>query len=83
MRRLPAGPRDMTVALHVPRLGEIQQPVLISWGLEDPLLVEGAGERLARALPNATYETYPHLAHMPHEEAPELVGPRWASFLNA
>lgn len=82
MRHLPAGPRDMSVALHVPRLGEIQQPVLISWGVQDPLLVEGAGERLAKALPNATYDVYPDLAHMPHEEAPDLLGPRWAQFLN-
>jgi len=82
MRHLPADARDQSMALHVPRLGEITQPVLISWGLEDPLLVEGSGERLARALPHATYEVYPHLAHMPHEEAPELVGPRWAAFLN-
>jgi pimeloyl-ACP methyl ester carboxylesterase len=82
MRHLPSDARDMTIAMHVPRLGEITQPVLISWGLQDPLLVEGAGERLARALPNATYETYPELAHMPHEEAPEVIGPRWAGFLN-
>jgi pimeloyl-ACP methyl ester carboxylesterase len=82
MRHLPAGPRDMSLAIHVPRLGEIRQPVLISWGLKDPLLVEGAGERLAKALPNAIYETYPDLAHMPHEEAPDRLGPRWAAFLN-
>jgi pimeloyl-ACP methyl ester carboxylesterase len=83
MRHLPAGPRDMSLAVHVDRLGEIRQPVLISWGLQDPLLVEGAGERLAKALPNATYEPYSDLAHMPHEEAPDRLGPRWAAFLNA
>lgn len=82
IRHLPHGPRDMSLAAHVPRLREIRHPVLISWGLQDPLLVEGAGERLARELPNATYEAYPDLAHMPHEEAPDRVGPRWASFLN-
>ena len=69
------------MAVHVPRLKEIQSPVLVCWGEQDPLLQAGAGERLARDLPRCTYRPYPDLAHMPHEEAPERVGPEWAAFL--
>jgi pimeloyl-ACP methyl ester carboxylesterase len=82
MRQLPANSRDMAAANYLTRLHEIRQPVLITWGLQDPLLVEGAGQRLADGLPNATFEPQADLAHMPHEEAPERVGRRWAEFLN-
>jgi pimeloyl-ACP methyl ester carboxylesterase len=81
IRHLPHGARDMTVAAHVPRLKEIRQRVLLSWGEQDPLLTPGAGPRLAGDLPNCIYRPYPDLAHMPHEEAPERVGPEWAEFL--
>jgi pimeloyl-ACP methyl ester carboxylesterase len=82
IRALPANERDTAVAIHVPRLHEIQNPVLITWGEKDPLLVEGAGQRLAKDLPHATYVPFPALAHMPHEEAPAQIGPLWAKFLN-
>jgi pimeloyl-ACP methyl ester carboxylesterase len=82
IRSLPGNARDVAVAIHVPRLGEIASPVMISWGQQDPLLVADAGERLARDLKHGTLVTYPDLAHMPHEEAPEWIGPAWADFLN-
>jgi pimeloyl-ACP methyl ester carboxylesterase len=82
MRELPAEARDVTVAPHLLRLGEIDAEVLLTWGDQDPLLVEGAGERLARSLRRVTFERHADLAHMPHEEAPERVGRRWAAFLN-
>jgi pimeloyl-ACP methyl ester carboxylesterase len=83
IRALPANERDLAVAIHVPRLHEIQNPVLVTWGEKDPLLVEGAGRRLAHDLPHATYLPFPTLAHMPHEESPDRIGPPWAEFLNA
>ena len=83
IRELPAGPADLAGSPHLERLSEIRQPVLISWGVQDPLLVEDAGIRLAQALPNSTFEEYADLAHMPHEEAPQRIGPRWAEFLSA
>jgi pimeloyl-ACP methyl ester carboxylesterase len=82
IRQLPADGRDVTEAPYVSRLAEVRQPVLVSWGGRDPLLAPGAGERLARALPRATYELHPDLAHVCHEEAPERIGRRWAEFLN-
>ncbi len=82
MRRLPADARDSQAALHMSRLGEITCPVLLTWGEQDPLLAKGSGQRLAAALPNVTFERYPELSHMPHEEAPEMIGRRWADWLN-
>ncbi len=82
IRQLPADARDMTAASHLPQLGTIRQRVLLTWGQQDPLLAAGAGDRLAEMLPRVTYEVHEDLAHMPHEEAPERIGPRWAAFLN-
>jgi pimeloyl-ACP methyl ester carboxylesterase len=82
IRQLPANAQDVLAAAYLPRLREVRQPVLVSWGGQDPLLAEGAGERLAAALPQATYDPYPDLSHVCHEEAPERIGPRWAGFLN-
>jgi pimeloyl-ACP methyl ester carboxylesterase len=83
IRSLPHDHGDLTRAPHLAHLDRITQPVLISWGLKDPLLVKGAGHRLAEALPNCTLEVHVDLAHMPHEEMPERLGPRWAQFFNA
>jgi pimeloyl-ACP methyl ester carboxylesterase len=82
IRHLPHGATDVTVALHLQQLKEITQPVMLVWGEQDPLLVQGAGQRLAADLPNCTFRLYPDLAHMPHEEAPDRVGPEWSRFLN-
>lgn len=81
IRQLPADERDLAAAIHLGRLRELRMPVLISWGQQDPLLTQGAGERLAAGLPGGKLEVYPDLAHMPHEEAPERIGKRWAEFL--
>ncbi len=81
IRQLPADERDLAAAMHLGRLAELKMPVLISWGEQDPLLSEGAGVRLAAALPGAQLEVHPDLAHIPHEEAPERIGKRWAEFL--
>jgi pimeloyl-ACP methyl ester carboxylesterase len=83
IRQLPAGVNDMTSAAHLPRLSTLRHPILLSWGRQDLLLEEGSGDRLAAELSQVTYDVYPDLAHLPHEEAPDILGPRWAQFLNA
>ena len=83
IRLLPANASDLATSHHLRQLHALHMPVLISWGEQDPLLLPGAGGRLAGALPNATLNLYPELAHMPHEEASDRVGPRWAEFLRA
>ena len=80
-RELPADARAL--APHTKRLGEIHQPVLIVWGLQDPLLAPGTGRRLAADLPHAQLLEFDNLAHMPHEESPERVGPAVGQFLAA
>lgn len=82
IRQLPANECDLTGVRHLERLKELNIPVLITWGVQDKLLVPGAGKRLADALPGSHYWEHEDLAHMPHEEAPERIGPRWAAFLN-
>jgi pimeloyl-ACP methyl ester carboxylesterase len=82
MRQLPGHARDTPAAPHIRRLAEIRVPVLVTWGQQDPLLTPDAGTRLAAALPRGVYEPHADMAHMPHEEAPERVGRRWAAFLN-
>jgi pimeloyl-ACP methyl ester carboxylesterase len=82
IRHLPANASDVTMAVHLGRLQEITQPVLVTWGEQEHLLAEDAGQRLARQLPHGHYAPYADLAHMPHEEAPERIGPLWAEFLN-
>jgi pimeloyl-ACP methyl ester carboxylesterase len=81
IRHLPHDGRDMTLAMHIPRLKEIGQPVMVTFGERDPLLIPGVGARLARELGNAVYRPYADLSHMPQEEAPDRVGPEWAEFL--
>jgi pimeloyl-ACP methyl ester carboxylesterase len=82
IRHLPHGATDMTAAMHIGQLKDITQPVMLTWGEQDPLLVPESGPRLAADLPNCTFRVYPDLAHMPHEEAPVRVGREWARFLN-
>lgn len=79
IRQLPAGAYE--IAPHVRRLGEISTPALVVWGVQDKLLLPGMGRRLADDLPYATYVEFADLSHMPHEEAPERVGPVLAKFL--
>ncbi len=82
IRHLPGNERDLSFAVHVRRLCEITQPVLLLWGMNDPLLDPESGPRLAKDLPNCRFITFADLGHMPHEEAPERVGPIIAGFLN-
>ena len=81
IRHLPGNARDTSMATHLPRLRELRMPVLLLWGERDPLLVAESGPRLARDLPNCRYEVYGDLAHMPHEESPERLGPVMGEFL--
>ena len=84
IRHLPQWPaHDTTVgALHVRHLSEITQPVMLTWGQQDPLLVVRAQAIDSQDdLQNCVFRKHPHLAHMPHEEAPDLIGAEWSHFL--
>lgn len=81
VRQLPCNRREM---IHVASLlPTIRVPTLVVWGRQEILLLPDAGDRLARDLPQGRLLAYDDLAHLPHEEAPERVGPELARFLNA
>lgn len=70
-------------ATELPRiqaaLSEIEVPVLLPWGVEDPFIRLGEGERIAEALPNATWEPLAGCGHFAHEDA----GARFVELLGA
>jgi non-heme chloroperoxidase len=57
----------------VVELAEIKVPTLILWGEQDPLFAREEQERLAAAIPDATFKVYPETGHAAHWERPEWV----------
>jgi len=81
MRHLPGSSREMRE--HRGRLGAVRQPVMVIWGVQDRLLEPDVVLRLPRDLPQVRIVEYADLAHAPHEEAPDIIGPVVAEFLRA
>ena len=79
IRALPTRPAEIQRFLDQAR--QLMQPVLVIWGQLDTLLAAGAGEKLKADLPNLVYYEFPQLSHLPHEEAPDAVGPLLEKFL--
>jgi pimeloyl-ACP methyl ester carboxylesterase len=55
------------------RLGEVNVPAAVIWGEDDPFYPIGLGERLAAAIPNATFELCRGAAHFVPEDQPEQL----------
>jgi pimeloyl-ACP methyl ester carboxylesterase len=55
------------------RLGEIRVPTAIIWGADDPFYPVALGERLQRAVPDATLEIIPGAAHYVPEDSPDAL----------
>ena len=55
----------------VPLLRQIRAPTLLLWGEQDQLIPFSNSADYLRALPNARLVSFPHLGHVPHEEAPD------------
>jgi len=53
------------------RLGEIRAPTAVIWGEDDPFYPIGLGERLAAAIPGATFENFRGAAHFVPEDQPD------------
>ena len=53
------------------RLPELDLPVLLVWGEEDPIIPVESGRRLAGDLPRAELVTLSGVGHLPPEEAPD------------
>ena len=54
-------------------LHRITRPALVLWGEQDGIVAPSYGERLAAALPNASFETIEAAAHYPQIEQPDAV----------
>jgi pimeloyl-ACP methyl ester carboxylesterase len=55
------------------RLGEIQAPTAVIWGEDDPFYPIGLGQRIAAAIPDATFEIIRGAAHFVPEDQPEQL----------
>jgi pimeloyl-ACP methyl ester carboxylesterase len=55
------------------RLGAIAVPTAVIWGSHDPFLSMSLGQRLARAIPNATIDVLSGARHFTPEEEPREV----------
>lgn len=55
------------------RLGELRVPAGVTWGRDDPFLPVTLGERLAAAIPGATFEVIDGARHFVPEDTPEQV----------
>lgn len=53
------------------RLDEVHVPTAVIWGEDDPFYPVGLGERLAAAIPDATFEVFRGAAHFVPEDQPE------------
>jgi pimeloyl-ACP methyl ester carboxylesterase len=64
------------------RLGELQMPALVIWGLEDPYIPARFGREYASALAHAELIEVPDAGHTPWLDRPELIE-RVVDFLSA
>lgn len=51
------------------RLTEVDVPVLVTWGEQDPFVLPAEGRALSAALPNATWSPLAGCGHYAHEDA--------------
>ncbi len=72
---------DAQIRHYLEQAGKLPQEVLVIWGEQDKLLAPGTGERLRQALPHNEFHSFPDLSHLPHEEAPDRIGPVVADFI--
>lgn len=63
------------------RLEEIEVPVLVIWGTEDPLIPLETGRRDAESLPCHRFVALPETGHLPMEERPEAVAEALRGFV--
>lgn len=65
------------------KLGDLQIPVLIFWGEDDPFLPAEVGERLNAAIPSSTLGILPGCRHFLVDDAAETIGPMIHEYLRA
>lgn len=62
---------DPATTMMSARLGELDLPVSVVWGADDPFLAPSVGERLRGAIRGATLDVIPGARHFVAEDAPE------------
>ncbi len=67
--------------LRIERLAHIEHPTLVVWGTSDKLLVPSLGQRMARAIPHATWFPIAKAGHIPMMERPKQFNRRVRQFL--
>ena len=65
-----------------PRLGEIAVPTLLIWGDKDGITSRAHHDEILDAIPGARLEVIAGAGHLPMVEAPELVVPLLADFID-
>ncbi len=56
-------------AFAAEQVASLDQPALIIWGAEDPLIPLDSGRWYDEYLPNSQLAVHPEIGHLPHEEA--------------
>lgn len=74
--------RDPGVSALSARLGELDLPVSIIWGEDDPFLARAIGERLRATIRGATLDVIPGAMHFVAEDAPEQCARAVTKLLN-
>jgi pimeloyl-ACP methyl ester carboxylesterase len=64
------------------RLGQLEMPALVAWGMKDPYIPSRFGREYADALPHAELVELPDAGHWPWLDRPDLVD-RLVDFLSA
>lgn len=65
-----------------PRLGEIAVPTLLIWGEKDGITSRAHHDEILEAISGARLEVIPGAGHLPTIEAPEVVVPLLAEFID-
>ena len=65
-----------------PRLGEIAVPTLLVWGEKDGITSRAHHDEILAAIPGAKLEVIADAGHLPTVEAPEIVVPLLADFID-
>jgi len=81
LRLYRSSPEDMLAAAGQ-RLGTLQMPALVIWGMRDPYIPARFGREYAQALPHAELVEVPDAGHWPWLDHPELIE-RVVDFLDA
>jgi len=80
MRQLPPNARASRFLLQ--GVADLPHPMLLLWGEQERLLPADTPERMTPLFSGLQIRRFAHLAHLPHDEAPDELGACCQAFLN-